>query len=73
MKSNGDIASDRLPVDVSVDLFSSDKIKKNEDTTQNRYPSKPELRAATAFLVFIIYLAGQTISSIVVILFATIK
>ena len=73
MKSNGDIASDRLPVDVSVDLFSSDKIKKNEDTTQNRYPSKPELRAATAFLVFIIYLAGQTISSIVVTLFATIK
>lgn len=73
IESNEDIALDRLPVDAGVDFSSSDKIKKNEDITQNRSPSKPRLRAATAILVFIIYLAGQAITSIVVTVFATIK
>ena len=73
MKSNEDIASDRLPVDEGADFFFSGKINKDEDITQNRSPSKPELRAATAFLVFIIYLAGQVVTSIVVTLFAIIK
>ena len=73
MKSNEDTASDRLPADEGADFFFSDKIKKDEDISQNRSPLKPELRAATAILVFIIYLAGQVVTSIGVTLFATIK
>ncbi len=73
IKSKEERVSDGIPVNVSADFSSSGKINENEETTQTRSPSKPELRAATAIFIFILYLAGQAITSIVVTVFVTIK
>ena len=53
----------------------SEKIEKGEDkgNIQNQSPAKPKLRASTAILIFILYLAGQVLTAIFVTVFEIIK
>ncbi|NLD36878.1 MAG: CPBP family intramembrane metalloprotease [Desulfatiglans sp.] len=47
--------------------------KEDKETIKNDAPGKPILRASTAISVFILFLAGQIIASIVITVFETIK
>lgn len=73
MESEVSRASDRTPDPAYK--FIPEILEKAEDQaiTKNNSPGKPVLRASTAISVFIIFLAGQVIASIIAGIFVVIK